>query len=148
MNDLERFVLESNRIEGIHRELTHPQTVREIEVHGWFLRLKQVTIADLEAFVHVVQPGAQLRRNIGQNVRIGNHIAPLGGPDIESRLSNILFNMHTEGAYKTHLAYEDLHPFIDGNGRSGRVLWLRQMGGVSSIGFLHKFYYQTLDAQR
>ena len=146
MNKLVGFVQESNRIEGIQRGISDPQTGREIEVHEWFLRLEKVTVADLEAFVHVIQSDAVLRRQIGLDVRVGNHIAPRGGPEIERRLKAILTVM--ESPYKTHLAYEDLHPFTDGNGRSGRVLWLWQMGGEAPIGFLHRFYYQALDATR
>ena len=39
---------------------------------------------------------------------------------------------------------------MDGNGRSGRVLWLYNMGGIERVplGFLHTFYYQALDASR
>ncbi len=148
MNELAEFVQEGNRIEGIRRGISDPQTGREIKAHERFLMLDKVTVRDIEDFVGVVQPDAALRRWAGQNVRVGNHIAPPGGPEIEMRLENILDHMLKHGAYKTHLAYEDLHPFTDGNGRSGRVLWLWQMDGHAPIGFLHRFYYQTLDASR
>ncbi len=148
MNELVGFVQESNRIEGIRRGISDPQTRREIKAHERFLMLDKITVRDIEDFVGVVQPDAALRRWAGQNVRVGDHIAPPGGPEIEMRLENILDHMLKHGAYKTHLAYEDLHPFTDGNGRSGRVLWLRQMDGHAPIGFLHRFYYQTLDASR
>ena len=141
---LEDFVRESNRIEGILRD----PTKGEIGAHERLSALDKITVPDLKAFVKVVQPDAALRRWAGQDVRVSNHIAPPGGPEIEMRLENILDHMLKHGAYKTHLAYEDLHPFTDGNGRSGRALWLWQMGGEAPIGFLHRFYYQTLDAQR
>ncbi len=139
---LEDFVRESNRIEAIN----HDPTEDEIGAHERFLMLDRVTVPDLEAFVAVVQPGAVLRREVGLNVSVGNHIAPLGGPIIEVQLEDLLAG--DLDAYKKHLFYEMLHPFTDGNGRSGRVLWLWQMGGEAPIGFLHRFYYQTLDAVR
>jgi hypothetical protein len=37
-------------------------------------------------------------------------------------------------------------PTTDGNGRSGRALWLWCMRGRAPLGFLHQFYYQTLGA--
>ena len=40
------------------------------------------------------------------------------------------------------------HPFTDGNGRSGRALWLWQMNNHAPFGFLHTFYYQTLENSR
>ncbi len=144
MYTLEDFVRESNRIEGILRD----PLPSEIVAHEKLLAFPVVTVAALEEFVATIQPGAVLRRKVGMNVQVGNHIAPSGGPEIEERLGNLLANMNKHGAYKTHLAYETLHSFTDGNGRSGRALWLRQMGGMAPLGFLHQFYYQTLDGMR
>ena len=139
---LEDFVQESNRIEGILRDPTED----EIVAHRLLMALDKITVPDLEIFVAVVQPGARLRRQLGWDVRVGNHIAPPGGPIIETQLEDLLSG--DLGAYEKHCIYETLHPFTDGNGRSGRALWLWQMGGEAPIGFLHQFYYQTLDALR
>ncbi len=37
---------------------------------------------------------------------------------------NALQNPTETDIWNCHLAYEKIHPFIDGNGRSGRLLWL------------------------
>jgi hypothetical protein len=56
--------------------------------------------------------------------------------------------------YILHVEYEQLHPFTDGNGRSGRAMWLYAMKKCGrleqglNLGFLHAFYYQTLSAQQ
>ena len=68
MNELVEFVQESNRIEGIQRGISDPQTRREIKAHERFLMLDKVTVRDIEDFVGVVQPDAALRRWAGQNV--------------------------------------------------------------------------------
>ena len=140
----DKFIIESNKIEGINRD----PTAAELKEFRRFMLLKQVTIEDLEQFVRVYQPDAQLRdRPEVPGVRVGSHVAPSSGPEIRKELNALLYhaNMHESNPYEIHVDYETLHPFTDGNGRSGRMLWAWQMGGNRlSLGFLHLFYYQTL----
>lgn len=136
------FVVESNAIEGIR--ITRPV---EIEEFLRFFALPRITIAELEHFVSVYQPSAKLRDKPGLNVRIGNHTPMAGGPLVRQRLQDILDAMEHAGPFVTHQMYELLHPFTDGNGRSGRALWAWQYRDLS-LGFLHRWYYQSLDQSR
>lgn len=145
------FVVESNRIEGITRNPTDA----EIDAHVEFLA-SSATDRDLEQFVGTVEPGSRLREYPGQNVRVGRHIAPPGGPDIRSTLNRLLAQKTGLSPYTLHCQYEYLHPFTDGNGRSGRVLWLWTMqrrpiaesAMMERLRFLHTFYYQALEHYR
>lgn len=141
---LKGFIWESNRIEGINRNPTQ----EEIAAHEVLLINKEITVKDLEAFVSIIQPGATLRNRVGFDVRVGDYYAPAGGPEIELRLEELLHKLTIKNSFWVHLHYEQLHPFTDGNGRSGRALWLWQVGGKAPLGFLHSFYYQTLQANQ
>jgi hypothetical protein len=112
-----------------------------------------MTVGALEEFVEVVA-ARPLRRAVGQDVRVGNHRPPRGGPSIEGHLEDLLsaVNGGRVSPYEAHRRYETLHPFLDGNGRSGRALWAWQMlrDGLDpfALPFLHRWYYQSLDAAR
>jgi len=143
------FIIESNLIEGIKGEPSRAT----IEAHEKFWELSEVTVADLEAFVSVVA-ARRLRRNHGENVRVGSYVAPPGGPGIEQALTTLLYRVNELdiSPYWAHHRYERLHPFLDGNGRSGRVLWSWHMMAEGydpfRLPFLHRWYYDSLSAER
>lgn len=142
-----KFVEESNKIEGYEGA-----TPKELEAHRGFLAEPMPTVSNLERFVSLIAPRHVLRSKVGLDVRVGSYIAPAGGPDIPLKLKELLQTSKSTDPYLTHCDYETLHPFTDGNGRSGRALWLWMMlhrGGrdarmATQLGFLHSFYYQTL----
>lgn len=144
--NLEKFVAESNSIEGI----TRSPTDKELITYEKFMNLNFFSLADLQNLVSVVQPGAILRNKEGLDVRIGKHFPPSGGPLILKNLEELIIVARslTENPFTIHVMYEDLHPFTDGNGRSGRAIWawmmVKQYGGFP-LGFLHHWYYQSLE---
>lgn len=144
------FVIESNRIEGINR----PPRQAELDAHRTLWDLDTLEVADLEQFVAFVAPHARLRRHAGMDIRVGDHRPQPGGPAVEGDLRQLLLSIHVGALtpYEAHCRYEHLHPFQDGNGRSGRALWAWHMQRVGmdpfALAFLHRHYYQSLDAWR
>lgn len=144
---VEKFVAESNRIEGIDR----PPTREELFATREFLALSHVTHGDLEnlARVYVGERG-RLRREAGMDVYVGSHVPLKGGPEVPVRLEQVLRDVNESefSPWLNHCAYEDLHPFMDGNGRTGRALWawdtLHRGRDPFALPFLHRFYYETL----
>ena len=139
-------VRESNRIEGIEREPTEA----EVREHERFVALEALSITELQNFVKVYQANARLRSFPGMNVHVGSHTPPKGGEHILAQLQALMtvINEKSLSPFEAHLKYEALHPFTDGNGRSGRAIWYAMMKNTSraDLGFLHAFYYQTLNA--
>ena len=143
---LSEFIIESNRIEGI-------TGLPKMEPSAAFISLDEPTVEDLCEFVRS-EAGAELRTRVGMSVIVGNHRPPPGGPEIAIELRKLIQLAIDNDAtpFDIHRRYETLHPFMDGNGRSGRILWAWQMiehdirPGLS-LAFLHAFYYQTLSAR-
>ena len=155
---LERFVTESNAIEGIEHT-TRKAFKHDIKAHLNLLAIDECEVLQVNRFVKAVA-GADIRDKNGMNVVVGNHHPPPGGWQIHTFLRRLLAaepgvegwaEDREEFAYLRHCEFETLHPYMDGNGRAGRALWLRDMGGPHALlqyGFLQLFYYQSLTAYR
>ncbi len=146
------FARESNEIEGIYEGDRHDSHTVALKM---MIGLEGVSLEDICAFVKHIQPDAALRELPGMNVAVGGRMCPTSGPVIKTRLMDLLgdINAMVLDPQDAHVRYELLHPFMDGNGRSGRALWLWQMAqnnfitkGKMPYGFLQMFYYQTLSA--
>lgn len=143
------FVRESNRIENILRDPTEA----EIKCLDDFISLPELKVQAVQEFVSINQPGAVIRDRPGMDVRVGAYFPPRGNSRMAMAVADLLerINRQVIKPHAAHVEYESLHPFTDGNGRSGRAIWVWQMwthGYDLRLGFLHTYYYQTLEACR
>jgi Fic family protein len=147
--DVYTFSEESNRIEGIYDNNAHKKMASMVEM---FLCKDDITVDDVISFANNI--GGELRDKKGMNVRVGSHIPPAGNQNMKDMLCKIIksINENTDHPFTCHHRFETLHPFTDGNGRTGRALWLWQMIEYYrynfQISFLHSFYYQSLSMGR
>lgn len=152
--ELRAFVKESNRIEGITRAVSRMETAALRRL----LESTTITTGTVLEFVGALNYGfdnCRLRNESGMDVVVGGYRPPLGGPEVVEHLRHLLlYAMEGGDPYDIHQAYEKLHPLTDGNGRSGRAIWLWQMlhqhNDLHALrrGFMYTWYLQSFQGSR
>jgi hypothetical protein len=146
---LEQFLKESNEIEGEEWD-NLPFKAAEFALHQ--VNMTPVRIKKIHGLLGK-DMSEQNKIQLGEFrkvwVRVGGWLAP-SPTEVPSLISQYCEDWHTMDSWTAHNRFEAIHPFEDGNGRVGRLLWLakaRKEGYMFGRSFLHEFYYQTLKHQ-
>jgi len=131
------FVRNSNLIAGIERA----STVDEVSATKCFLELPTLLLMDVCALQAVYAPDEPIRERVGMNVTI--------------ELTKLCMRVSRapsppyDNPWLEHITFENLHPFPEGNGRTGRAIWAWHMQKIGvdpfALPFLQRFYYQTIE---
>lgn len=124
--DLERYITERELFEA--KNLAKVNTYIQKKAIEKPLDLDTIKLIHKILLTHIRDDIAGRFRQGNEYVKVANHIAPPPN-EIEELLSNMLITFYknpeksiVERIAKAHLEFEYTHPFIDGNGRIGRVL--------------------------
>jgi fido (protein-threonine AMPylation protein) len=133
------FVRESNLIEGIDCPAAEHES---IEAWYWLVGQKDLRMKEIlklhKLIIHHIDPriAGKLRKC---NVRVGTYICP-DHKDIKHDLEHLIAQpLPKDAVYALawHRNFENIHPFEDGNGRTGRLiyLWHCKRAGVHPLIF-------------
>lgn len=147
--DLDRYITEREIFEAknLARVMAYIETKsKEQEVNiDLILLLHRMLLSNIRDDV------AGRFRQEGEWVKVGTHIAP-NPNEVVDRINKLLIEYHTSSEMhivkklaKFHLNFEYTHPFVDGNGRIGRVLMnyllMREDYAPINIKFIDKTQY-------
>jgi len=146
LDRLEAFLIESNQIEGEMWDKL-PMAAAEFALHQVNMTPNRICkIHELLGEEMAKQNSIRLGMFRKVPVRVGSWVAPLPF-EVPELIASFCADWRDMTAWEAHNRFEAIHPFEDGNGRVGRLLWLNKMksyGWKFERSFLHQYYYQTL----
>lgn len=140
--EITEFITESNAIEDVWDKVSIYESIRawnHFHNNVGTLTLMDILIAHKLILNRLGSHYAgKLRGEIGVDVSIGGNAAPRYW-DVGSRICDWIRHVNykklpqwsEEDIKRLHVSFEDLHPFGDGNGRVGRLIycWMREKQG-------------------
>ena len=124
--DLDRFITEQEIFEA--KNLARVVLYINKKAKEQELTLETILLLHKMLISNIRDDVAGRFRKDNEYVRVGNHIAP-GPQEVLNRLQKMLVEYNAAShesiikrIAKLHLVFEYVHPFIDGNGRIGRVI--------------------------
>lgn len=124
--DLDRYITEREIFEA--KNLARVVSYIDTKAKERELTLEIILLLHKMLIVNIQDNIAGRFRKDGEWVRVGSHIAP-DSKEIIERLEKMLADYYATSheniikrLAKLHLTFEYTHPFIDGNGRIGRVI--------------------------
>lgn len=124
--------MESNAIEGIYEDDPHPLVRDHIKAVNLVLKSLNAGIIPYPLEIHRILMKSQEYATPGWyrlvNVRVGSYIAP-NCDELPELIEKFIKEVEKsprknteQWCWNMHHEFEIIHPFIDGNGRTGRLL--------------------------
>lgn len=128
--DIKKYIKASNEIEGIYDPNEDLQSLNAWAYLEQLTTLSHVDIMRVQKIITINQtdlaPNARgyYRGMAGNNVNVsvGGRLAP-DHSYVEDLMKNWLLDVPEMTPLTAHIRFEAIHPFVDGNGRTGRMLY-------------------------